>query len=91
MRTRVDGGDGAFDDDHGKTIETCQEVDDLLERGELSDHVQEYGNQSACAEKQACDGAVALPRPFCQDEAFGTFPSDDGSEGAKDQKWEGRG
>ncbi len=43
----VDGRDGAFNDDGGEAVEAREGGDDLLERREFRNHVQEQGDQPA--------------------------------------------
>jgi type IV secretory pathway VirB10-like protein len=88
--TSIDSGDSAFNNDDWQSIETCQEVDNLLQCRQLSYHVQENCNQCTRAEKQSRNRSMSLPRPLRQDEALRTFPSDDRSQRAKDQKWQRR-
>lgn len=44
--TGVDGCNGALHDDHRKSIQTSQGVDDLLERRKFGHHVQENRDET---------------------------------------------
>jgi hypothetical protein len=87
--TGVNGSDCALHNDHGKAIQSRENADNLLKRRELSDHVQEHGNERANAEEHCRNNSIALPCPFRQNESFGTFAPDDRAKCTKDEERQG--
>lgn len=84
--TGINGSNRALNDNNRKTVQSCQESDNLLQCRELSYHVQEHGNERAETEEYTRNHSIALPRPFGQDETFWAFAPDNGAKCTKYQE-----
>lgn len=83
--TSINGRDYTLNDHDGQRVKASQSLNDLSDSRQLTNHVQEQGNERHEAQIQHGDDAVSLTSPLREDETLGASSPDDRTKISKDE------